>query len=268
MDKKIAFKIDQIKARFGQRRYKFLRELTRPIRTWEVKLQEVSRSAEGGIFRAGIVEPLASELAMIEVVGEISGVGSRNSLAHNLGVIQLRIAVDTEELGAALSNIKTKISTHDLNAAFDVVTKEIDVSIWAVQCEEQAIKSVKKAKEIVEKNNHTVFGILRARTEFEQWVERQRPAFFRVKEEKFDEDESDAVVYIDERAFSEGDRALLISAELVSAALNDLIITNMPYSRSAELLRKRPILISAVKNIMPKVTAQREKMIRRKWYLS
>ncbi len=255
MNKKINSRVAEIKARVGLRRYKFLRELTRPIRTLRVREEEIMRTAEGGLFRVRVVMPLASELAMMEVVGEISGVVPRNSLAHNLRVIQARIDLDTQELVSTLSSIEAKISTQDSSDTLSAVVREIDESLWALQDEKRAIEAVNNARRIVKKHKNTAIGILYARIEFEEWVERQRPTFF-LDQEKDIGDGDDAVVFIDERTYSVGDHVLKCAAELVCAAFNDLIISKTPYSESAELLRKRRILIGAVENIRPKVAAK------------
>lgn len=248
-------RVAELKTRVGLRRYNFLRELTRPIRTLRVREEEIMRTVEGGVFRARVVMPLASELAMMEVVGEISGVVPRNSLAHNLRVIQARFDLDTQELVSTLSSIETKISTQDFGNTLSAVVKEIDESIWAVQDEKRAMETVNKARKIVNKHKNTAIGILYARIEFEEWVERQRPTFF-LDQEKDIGDEDDAVVYIDEQTYSVGDHVLKRAAELVCAAFNDLIIAKTPYPECAELLSKRRSLIDAVENIRPKVTAE------------
>lgn len=258
---KISSKATKIKARVNSRHHNFLRELTRPVKTRRVREAEILRTIEGGWFAARTVTPLASEIAMMEEVGEISGVSSKNTIAENLRVINARIAADNEDLSELLKESKIVVPQQTIEDALCEAARILDDDLLLIgDAGNGCTETMNKVKSILEINPNTVIGIFRSRIWLDSWVEERRPTTY-FDPGIYDEcgDYEGASVFIDERGFSNHDHGILLAAAELRMAMNDLISSNITSAAVKKLINKQSILIDTVKNIRPKAIEERER---------
>ena len=216
-------------------RQDFLTKLVRPKQTPSVKLSQVGRTTEEGVFRNKVIAPSTQEIKMAEAIDSIKGVSPRNTLVGNRNIIYAEIETEANILKKSLKDSPYIFATKEIDDAFAIATKNLESAPLIVgDAAKVGERLIAKAKEIVAQNPKTSAGLLRSRQEFDRYVRSQKP-----------------------KAFDEAlDNALTTSVKEVRTTLNNLVIQKNPSKKIKESLTKQSNMYSALDNIAPKAAAE------------
>lgn len=160
-------------------RQKFAENLVMPVRTKAIKEAQVTRTTEAGLLRRNIVQPSRSEATSIQEVAKIPGIKPNNTYQRSWNIIRDTNVQKAQELEALVKANDFAIPRKEILSRLEKTKLELENSPLIVgDAQKTAEKMLIKARQIVEENAGTGSGLLKARKEFDAWVQTQKPKIF------------------------------------------------------------------------------------------
>ena len=215
---------------------KFALDLVKPIETKAVKLEQVGRTTEaGGLFKKDIVTPTKFEESAAKEVSQISGISKKNTFQKNFNLIRDFNREQAKQLESDVAKFNFIIPKKEVMSRLDDAAKELESSPLVVgDAAKTAQRLIEGARKIINENEGTGSGLLKARKDYDKWVLSQKPKVF------------DATA---ENAFTTANNA-------VRRTLNDLLDEKAPNIGIKDSLRKQSSLFNAMENVGPKAAEE------------
>lgn len=222
----------------------FVRDLIRPEQTKAIKEAQVGRTTEKGkgIFKRSEVAPTKQELASEEAVKEIPNVSSNNTYQQNFNIIKDYNKGKAVELENIVKENDFIIPKKEIKARLQVAKdKLVQAPLITGDAEKTADKLIAKANQLIDANEGKGSGILKARKEYDAWVESQKPNAFDAKAEN----------------------AFTIANREIRSSFNDLLDEKAPNLEIKKSLQKQSALYNAMENITPKAATEADTAVGR-----
>lgn len=222
----------------------FVDDLVLPKPTAKVRVEQVARTTEEGIFGTKKVALSAGERAMADEVSLIEGVGSSKTLLGNFTVISQEVTNEAKLLKDLLKKNDVIIPRREFAAELDrAITRLGENPLLVGDAATTATKVVDKMKQIVASNPGTASGLLKSRKELDRWIETQKPKIFDPNQET----------------------ALSIAVREIRQSTNDFIDERAVNVAVKDSLKKQSTLLRAMDNIGPKAAAEADTALLRAW---
>lgn len=220
----------------------FVRDLIRPEQSKAVKEAQVTRTTETGkgILKRSIIAPTSSELKAEKAVLEIPGIKPDGTLQQNYNIIKKANRTKAEELKSTIATNDFIIPKKEIKSRLLVAAETLKASPTITgDAEQTAIKLLNKANQLVDENTGTGSGLLKARKEYDTWVQSQKPNAFDAKAEN----------------------AFTIANREIRKTFNTLLDEKVPNLKIKESLSKQSALFDAMENIAPKAAYEADTAI-------
>lgn len=164
---------------------KFALDLVKPVETKATKIAQVGRTTESkGLFAKDIVTPTKFEEAMANQVAKIPGIKEGNTFQKNYNIIRDFNVNQAKQLESDIAKYDFSIPKSETISRLEVAANELKNSPLIVgDAEKTANKLIEGAKKIINENNETGSGLLKARKDYDNWVLGQKPKAFDAKSE-------------------------------------------------------------------------------------
>ena len=222
----------------------FAKELIMPLQTAAIKTKQVGRTSEigKGIFKRSVIEPDFFEKRAIAEISNIPEVSASKTFQQNYNIIKEYNVGLAKQLEDGINANNFIVSKKEILANLNRASANLsDNPVIVGDAQKTASKLITGAKKIIEKNEGTGAGLLKARKEYDSWVLSQKPKAF------------DATA---ENAFSVANRE-------IRQAMNDLLDAKAPDVGVKDSLRKQSALYDAMENIKPKAAKEADTAIMR-----
>ena len=216
----------------------FVRDLVSPVATKAVKEAQVARTTESGagLFKRSVVAPTAQELsAEKSILKNVPGVSSKLTYQQNYNLIKDANAKEAVRLASVIEGNKFIIPKKEVKSRLVQAGKNLSESPTITgDAEKTASKLLAKANQLVDQNEGTGSGILKARKEYDTWVQSQRPNAFDAKSEN----------------------AFTIANREIRQSFNTILDEKAPNLKVKESLKSQSALYSAMENVVPKAAQE------------
>lgn len=216
----------------------FVRDLVRPVATKSVKESQVARTTETGtgLFKRSIIEPTTQELAAEKaVLAKVSGVSAEKTFQQNYNVIRTANTEEAIRLSDTIAKNDFVIPKKEVKSRLLEASKTLKESPTITgDAERTAQKLLSKANQLVDDNSGTGSGILKARKQYDAWVQSQKPNAFDAKSEN----------------------AFTLANREVRKVFNTLLDEKAPNLKVKDSLREQSALFTALENVTPKAAEE------------
>lgn len=222
-----------VETKVARDRGSFVADLVRPKGTKKVREAEGLRTTDPqGLLGRQTVTPSGQEQAIASVVSDVAAVKPGNTLVQNTNAIKKEITTEATSLRKTLQSSPVKIPRADIKQSMDdVLTSLGENPLLVGDAAKTGKNTVARAKQFLGDNPNTPAGVLKARQDFDAWVEAQRPKVF------------DPVT----------DSPLSIAVGATRTAMNGIVADSVPTIAVRTSLNKQSQLFKARDNIAPKV---------------
>jgi len=213
----------------------FALNLVSPIQTKAVKEAGVARTIEkgSGIFKKSVVAPTVQELAAADEVAKIPNINPKGTFQQNYNIIKKANTEKAIALEKAVSDANVLIPRKESLARINNVVEELKSSPLVVgDAEKTAQKLIEGAKKFIAENEGSGKGILKARKEYDAWVESQKPKIFDATSEN----------------------ALTTANRSIRNAFNEVLDKYVPTAKQSRMEQSN--LYNALENITPKAAQE------------
>jgi len=159
----------------------FVRELVSPIRTKVVKEAQVARTTEAGtgIFKRSVIAPTTQELKAENAVLKVADVSPTKTFQQNYNIISEANVNAAKQLEKAIAENNFIISKKEVISKLNTVKETLKDSPTIVgDAQKTADRLLAGAIKIVNENEGTGLGVLKARKAYDSWVLDQKPKVF------------------------------------------------------------------------------------------
>ena len=216
----------------------FVRDLVSPIATKAVKEAQVARTTETGIgiFKKSVVKPTAQELsaekAVLKAVPEIA---ANKTYQQNYNLIKSANTQEAVRLEQTIKENNFIIPKKEIKSRLLEAGKNLKESPTITgDAEKTANKLLAKANQLVDQNDGTGSGILKARKEYDAWVQSQRPNAFDAKAEN----------------------AFTLANREIRQSFNTILDEKAPNLKVKDSLKSQSALYTAMENVVPKAAQE------------
>lgn len=228
----------------GAKKSDFIRKLVRPEQTKVVKESQVGRTIEKGkgVFKKSEILPTQQEINIEKAVSTIPEVKKTNTFQQNYNIIKEANTKEAQLLEKKITDKDFVIPKKEVKARLVKAQKSLSESpLITGDAEKTAEKLLAKANQLVDSNSGTGSGILKARKEYDAWVQSQKPKAFDAKAEN----------------------AFTIANREVRDAFNQLLDEKAVDVGVKESLSKQSNLYRAMDNIQPKAATEADSAVGR-----
>jgi len=218
-------------------RKEFVTKLVLPVRTKKVRMDEVGRTTQQGVFLRNVPTPSGMEKDAIDEVSKLTGVTGSRSAQYNYNVIREANIKKAEDLMKALDAANIPVDPALLAQRMDADIQNL-ISNSAVITGNVAVVANKVkgyASSLFASSNGTAADLLRTRQQFDKWVKLQKG------DAAFDEERLNA---------------LNLSVRQVRSTLNDYLDSVAPNQSVKESLRSQHRLYYAMDNVQEKAAEE------------
>jgi len=226
-------------------RLSFIDDLVRPEQTKLVREAQVPRTTEAGALRTKKVTPTLSERAIAQEVGKVKGLSGSKTLQGNFNVIDNANKQLAKKLKSDIQKNDFVYPKRELLSELDSATTRLAENPLIVgDAEQTAGKLVAKFRQFITEQDGKGSGILQARKDFDNWVERQKGTNI------FD---------------PKNENALSTAIREVRQTANDFLDRGAKDVGVKESLARQSNLFRALDNIKPKAAKEANNAVVRAW---
>lgn len=226
-------------------RTSFIDDLISPKKTAKVRLEETARTVEEGPLRSKVISLSAGEQRVAREIESIPGVTESKTLQGNLNAIREELGVEAESLLAQLEESRVLIPRVETRRALEAAGRALEGSPTLTgDAAKTAKRLVENAMKFVNENPGTSAGLLRARQQFDQFLNTQRRNAL-----------GDVPM----------ENALTIAAKEIRQTMNQIIATKNPSAGVRASLDRQSNMFRAMDNIGPRAADEASNVIVRAW---
>lgn len=222
----------------------FAEALVQAKPTQGVRVDQVSRTSEGGLLNSKTVTPSSAEQRMAEAVASVPEVSPTLTLQGNYNAVSNAVRQEADDLMRTLEESGAKISHREATKTLDLAGMRLEQMPTLVgDASTSAKRIIAEAKRIVKDSPETSAGMLKARRRLDEWIRSQKPKAFDPATEN----------------------AMSLAVKEVRQSINFLVEAKNPQQAVRQSLSRQSSLLGAMDNIAVKAADEGSNALVRAW---